>query len=542
MRTYLDLSTFPVTCPVCGEKLPQITREHAMSHGYRSLAEFKEACGINYTTLLQRSREKLKELYNYDPTRWGLVIWTDTGECRYVTKRYVEDYDAARARGLRSANRFPLDDTAFNRHLSGRNPLAIFARGTHSRYFGFDVDTKEMAVHHALRIIHALQDEGIPKRYIHVSFSGGKGYHIELFTNKHVLFEHWVAFGAYILDAAGLNGEAIEFRPNKGNSHAWKLPLTFHHKTGNFAAFCDIDTLEPLEILESHDYLHQIEQMDVNLLFPILTRARQLEQEIERRREQERAAKRAQERKKKEAIKVTDKRVFQTDEEKRATAKRHLQHGLVAQGTRWNATRDIALYLYHENGMGVEEIREQLIEWTATQIERGMAATPLEQCIKEIDGILDWLPKTDGFYSTVRDITITREEIEFVLSVPQRLARDLLWALLLRSKAYAKRDGTFYTSDRDLQKLLCEPRPMSRAAISKWRRWLADNGYIIAIVPEKRFENGLATTYKLLFKPTENPEVIDAVTFDDNMDCRLLLRRIAAKLYTDKELKKMKLA
>lgn len=540
------MESLPVTCPVCGEKVPKLDLDHARSHGFRTLRAFKQKHDITYETLAQRSRQKFETLYNIDTARWVVGVRTATGEMRYVTRAYCKDFDSMRPdQRPRTANKFPMNTTVFRRHMSGLSPLAIFARGTHSRWFGFDVDTKDDAPVDTLKLVAALEAEGIPLQQIHVSYSGGKGYHVELFLdNVHIKFEDWEIFGRYVVSEAGLIGKAIEFRPTKSNGHAWKLPLTLHPKTGNFAAYCDRRTLEPLGIVDSHDYLFSIQPMPIDVLRPILSRARHADQEIQRRMEEERARKKAEDKEKGKAVQVRDDRVFQTTEEKKQTARRLLRDGLIVQGTRWNATRTIALYLYHEQGLEIDQIREILIEWTAQQIEKSLALTPLDQCIREIDEILKWVQEdTDGFYATERDIHVTRAEIDWVITVHQRYARDLLWALLLKSKAYAKRDGTFYTSDRQLEKFL----PISPTTIRKWRKWLVDHNYIETDIPDddkerkRRYYTGQATTYRLLFEPPETSEVVDSVVFREEMDCRDLLKQIAARLFDRKTLRRMKL-
>jgi hypothetical protein len=536
-----------IQCPICGERLPQIDRAHALKHGSTGLKDFREAYGITYTTLLQRSREKIKQLYNVDFARWGLIIRDVAGLNRYVRKQYFDgdDYSEAKERGIKSASRYPLNDTALNNHFKGTNPVAIFARGDRSRYFGFDVDSKELAPVHTLKIVTMLEVEGIPREHIHVSYSGGKGYHIELFTDKHIEITQWNDLGEYILHIADLIAQPIEFRPNRNNSHAWKLPLTYHHKTGYFAGYCDNRTLEVNDVARSHDYLFAIEQMSLETVVPLLRKAERHKAEVQQKVEEAKAARKAVERKKKEAVKITDDRLFRTDDEKRASVEDRLKYGLIYEQTRWSVTCDIAVFLFHEYGNSIEEVREQLIEWTEREIDKGRASTPIDEAIREIDSILAWVQTTNCFYATIREITITRGEIDWVLTVPDPKARDLLWALLLRSKAHTKqRDGTFYTSRKQLQDLLSKPRTMHPTVIAGRRQWLIDNGYIEAVISKPHIDKTKrkASTYRLLFVTENSPEVIDSVEFNEALDCRELLRSIAAKLFDVSELQKLKLA
>lgn len=531
-----------VTCPLCGQQLQSLDRDHAKAHGHTSLAEFIDAYAIEYKTALQRSRMRFRQLYNIDVRRWAVVYFTESGNWRYVTKSYSDDYE--RDRHLTgAASKFPLADSDFNRHFNGRNPLAIFAHGTHARYFGFDVDSKDDAPEHTLRIVKTLVSEGIPRPDVHVSFSGGKGYHVELFVDKHVKLEHWSAFGAYIIDKSGLTGAPIEFRPTKTNGHAWKLPLTFHHKTGSFAGYCDNETLEVYGEQDSHDYLFLIRPFEGAILYPILRRARQAVSGIERRRKEEAQEKRKTEDAGRKAVKITEPLLFQSPDEKKTSAIRYLTEGLVTPGTRHNITVLLACYLWHECGNTVEEIEQILTEWTERQIERGLVGSTAEEYTDDIRRISAWAQTTPAFYSIIKEISITRAEVEWVLTVPNRVARDVLWAILLRAKVYAKADGSFYTSDRDLQKVLSKPRLINRTTVSKWRRWLSEHEYIVATVPDQKtaYHLRIATSYRLQFQPPENAEVIDTVTFEDGMDGRELLRAVAGKLYSAQEMRKFKL-
>jgi len=549
----LEIDVLPVACPLCGEKVVKLNREHAMKHGFKTLTEYKEKAGINFVTLAQRTRKKIFQLYNIDQKRW-VVGYLNGNNMRYVTKNYVENYDEAVKKGMRSASKFQLSDQDFNRHLKGNNPIAIFAYGKNSRYFGFDIDSKELAPGHVYKLMNVLESEGIPREHIHVSFSGSKGYHIEIFTDKHIRIAEWAIFARYIIDKAKLSNESIEFRPTANNGHAWKLPLTFHPKTGNFAGYCDRVTLDVLDVIESHDYIFEIEQLDAtSIIFPILEKAKRHESEILKRQAAEKEKERREKDERRKAVKVTEVDLFKTSVEKQVTAVKLLNEGLPGKGTRWNAMRNVLIpYLKEEQGMEPEEVRDLLVEWTAREIENGKVGTSYENCIKEIDQLIDtYFDRIEGFFTRVRDIEITRGEIEWVVGVLEKVksssrARDLLWVLLLISKAYKKKDGTFFASRELIQKLMRKQKDSGRfktispLSIQKYREWLKDNGYLTFSIPDNHFKERKATIYKLSYVE-EQPEIIDSLTFDDDLDSQTLLRQIAIKLYTPKALKKLKL-
>src|SRR5699024_2055201 len=152
--------------------------------------------------------------------------------------------------------------------------------------------------------------------------------------------------------------------------------------------------------------------------------------------------------------------------------------------------------------------------------------------------------KVTDFYSVIKDIEITRAEVDWVMSVIKKggakNARDLLWVLLLLSKAYeerVKRKGTFFVSREQLQNLLSKPTRIGTGAIERQLRWLAENGYLTFEVPRYSYGKRLSTVYKLSDIDEVKPEIIDSVTFTEDTDGRQLLADIAEKLYTPTALK-----
>lgn len=530
------MSQLYVTCPVTGERMERFTKEHAQKLGFPSLSKYRKAYNLDYLTVYQRSRNHLKRLYNVDFKRWVVGYRNSDGEMRYVTKIYEPGTTST----ARAASRFPLGDSNFNAHFAGVHPLAIFAFGTHARYFGFDVDSKEQAPTHTLKIVQTLVAEGFSRHDIHVSFSGGKGYHVELFTAQHLSFADWVTFGRYIIDKAGLTGEPIEFRPTSNNSHALKMPLTKHPKTGRFAGYCDNQTLEVLDEQQSHDYLATIQQIDVDPVLAVIDRAKTAKTATKP------AAK--PDKPKQKAVRVREVGLFKTTAEKKETAVKLLSEGLPGTGTRWKAMRNVLIpYLKIEQGCDERETREILVNFCRREHEAGRITTPLDKCEREIDDLIkNYYPLVDGVYSNVREVEITRNEVEWVAGVIEqdgsRTARDLLWALLLLKKAYANKKGEFFAARATVQKLLAKPRKISPVTIQKSRDWLAENGYIEFTVPDNSFRERRATTYKLLNEEATETEILGQVQFDEELDSRALLKEVTKHLYASPELKKLKLS
>jgi len=510
-----------IQCPATHELVSKLDKAQALRAGYASLRLYKAKHHIEYTTVEQRSFQKMKKLYNVDFRRWVVGYETPKGMV-YATKKYG-------GRG-KSACDFPLGPTQFNEHFSGKHPLAIFAHGKESKFFAMDVDTKEHARNDTYLIVETLISAGISRQHIHVNFSGSKGYHVTLFSDKALPFETWHKLGDYVRYKCEFSGNDVEYRPNETNGHALKLPLTLHPKTKAFAGYCN-EFLTVLDEQASHDYLNAIEPMDSEELIELIGELDEFERQESP----------------KDAVEVVDNRLFQTSEEKTDSAIKLLTDGLAAPGTRWKAIRNTLIpYIKCEMGCDAEETRDILYGFCEREYEKGRSTTGKEQYEREIDDLIEnFYPLVTGIYSVQRDIVISREEVEWVVSVIEnggsRASRDLLWALLLMRKTYGGKDGRFFASRETIQKLLSKPRTISPATIQKSRDWLADSGYITYKVPDDSFSKRRATSYTVEFNEPEEVTILKKMTFEQESDARNLLSLIADSLYSKTDVRRLKL-
>lgn len=528
----IDIQDLKITCLQSGKQLSRITKAHAETLGYTTLKAYREATGLQHITAAQRARGDFKRLYNLDFKRW--VSGFDRGDGDGMTYG-TKTYDPTGKSAARSAVPFPLADNTFSKHLTGESPLAVFAHGDGSRYFVLDVDTKETAAGDTLKLIEVMTSIGIDREHIHVSFSGSKGYHIELYVDGRLKFKDWEKLGIYVIYSAGFTEKEIEMRPNVNNSLAVKLPLTLHPKTKLFAGYCD-NAMNILDVQTSYEYLAAIQPSSA-------VDMRQLTDRIEITHDKEPDKPKP---KRQAGVKVVDNRLYQSSEQKRDSAVRILTHGLSNGGTRWNAMRNTLIpYLKIEVGCDPDETRDILNDFCANEYAAGRSATVPEESAKQVDDLIrDFYPLVDGIYSIKRDIEVTRGEIEWVVNVVERggtrLTRDLLWALLLMRKAYGDKKGDFFASRERVQSLLSKPRTISPSTIQKSRNWLSDNNFIQYEVPENSYKLRKATTYLLNYEESGEIVTLDQVYFDEEMDSRELFRKITERLYTPRELKLLK--
>ncbi|RUL51110.1 hypothetical protein EK386_12945 [Lysinibacillus antri] len=155
------------------------------------------------------------------------------------------------------------------RHLDGKTTYGIFNGNTVNKFITFDIDYADdsaMARWATFNIIQALESEfNIRSSDIHVSFSGNKGYHVDLYFDKAIKADDAKSFYERVINTAGLPSEKVEFRPSY--TQAVKLPLGIHQKTGKRCWFVDRETLEPIE---SFDYLNDVASMDHSLILDAL--------------------------------------------------------------------------------------------------------------------------------------------------------------------------------------------------------------------------------------------------------------------------------
>ena len=90
-----------------------------------------------------------------------------------------------------------------------------------------------------------LRSLGLPRDKAYVSFSGRKGYHVEVFFDRIVDLGSLFNLYCHVIKGGALNPEKVEFRPTP--TMAIKLPLSVHGKTGNVCWFVDQATLKPIE-------------------------------------------------------------------------------------------------------------------------------------------------------------------------------------------------------------------------------------------------------------------------------------------------------
>lgn len=153
----------------------------------------------------------------------------------------------------------PLKLYHLRKHLEGQRTIGTFS-GTHlTKFICFDIDYAEPKI--AKWITYKIADTLLRasiQNFV-VSFSGKKGFHVELFLDKAISTELARRFFSFILNAAEIPVDGVgqvEYRPS--NTQGVKLPLGVHQETGQFCGFCCVsDGLRVMDPDESFAYFSQ---------------------------------------------------------------------------------------------------------------------------------------------------------------------------------------------------------------------------------------------------------------------------------------------
>ncbi|MFD1018678.1 TOTE conflict system archaeo-eukaryotic primase domain-containing protein [Thalassobacillus hwangdonensis] len=384
---------------------------------------------------IKQLTNKFNELYIQ--TRSKYLVQFPEG--KYVTLSYAPDNRVAK-----------FNDSMVPTHLKGDLTYGIFSGGPFSKFITFDVDCAKESLSKwiTLKLVYTLETEyAINRKDIHVSYSGNKGYHVDLFFNEQVRVEDLREFFKSVLIEVGDIPEGeIEFRPSW--TQGVKLPLGVHQQTGNRCWYVDNYTLEPIE---SYEYILGIKPMSATLITDTdfgLTD---------------------------EQIKEFEKVASSTDITVNAVdlsgalqrARKIIETGrLMQSGTRHKTTFTLACF---GNSQGWEEeeavgvIMDILLATPRNYFSEG--STP-EYWRKEAERLVGYVFKNDiTVKESDQSLTIYKSEILAVLGCGTFRQKQLAYAMLITSKRYG---NIFYLTINTAMKMIgTKSRPTVVTAIKK---------------------------------------------------------------------------
>jgi hypothetical protein len=345
--------------------------------------------------------------------------------------------------------KYPLADWVVSRHLSGSTTIGILlGEAGLTKFFTFDVDIKDNPAESGevtRRLVNILIDRyGIAREDIHVSISGQKGYHVDLYFDS-VFFEHeLIPFYQEVLNELNETPKRIERRPTK--EYGIKLPLGYHMATDIYCAYIDSQTFEPLSL----QYFLNIEPIswkefsnDILSDCSITSVADESTVPLPR-----------TVKKKRPKISIDfHKDIMQEMEVEEIFIEGHL----LRSGTRNNFTLSASIYL-KENGTTEKEAREkilQVLENTINdpQTRKFISMTNLKALKQETARVVGNAYTHDykiSKNSHATKIEIYSGELKAILSIGNSVLARLLFVLLIHSKRFSNRNGVFFCTYRQL--------------------------------------------------------------------------------------------
>ena len=147
-------------------------------------------------------------------------------------------------------------DYFIKRHIQGKSTYGIFVDKI-SKFLTFDIDIKANNINIddvartqkwvLYKVVDILEREGLGQ-YLNISFSGSKGYHVDLVFDNPIRTEVLKAYGEYIIKKYDLenildynNKKIAEVELRGCNNQGVKLPLGLNQKTKKYMGYLDDD-------------------------------------------------------------------------------------------------------------------------------------------------------------------------------------------------------------------------------------------------------------------------------------------------------------
>lgn len=321
---------------------------------------------------------------------------------------------------------------------------------------------------------------GIPAKDIHVSVSGGKGLHVDLFLSDAIKYTILEEFYKQVIADCGLTEGEVEFRPNGAGV---KLPLGKNMKTKRLMVFCAYSDkfaiskssakggtrhFKNMSLADSYKYFLRIEPMDLAWFTgaggPL---------EIARG-----EAKLRKEAKRKLNLTDSEEKTYdehynkgdwsdKTPEERKEQLENILgMNHLDGYLKRHMTTYFLAMHLRSEgyNQETVEDVISEVISNTFANPDTRYCIsedTTLEFALSEVARLTKYVFDNDKeIHFTQKKITISRAEVLKILALKKPWERQMTLAFLIHEKKYAKEKGAnFFLAYSDLRKYGCDTKP-----------------------------------------------------------------------------------
>ncbi len=463
------LQAFFTVCKVCGQQLKRLTNSHLKRHG------------LTYAAYQQ--------------------IYEPEAAARQVAVKFINDfYITRRSRWLEYSNgkaytvsnrAWKLNDSDIMQHLSGSKGIGVYFPEKVSKFIGLDIDSLDVGLLN--RVYRGVMQYGIDDCNILMSFSGGKGYHVDVFLSEPVDKVVINSFYEALLFDIDATEKQVELRG--GGGQAYKLPLGYHYKTGAYC--CPVDEFGNEISLE---ILQQIRPVESRVIFDAVDINYSPDQF---------AALKIQHEDLLESIELLESH-SRTNEMTIKQTEALIDAGQPAEGDRHKALRLIASYCKDVKSYCLGETVDFLKNW----INKTWKKTFPAEWLRNAETVARSVFKT-GFIFRVHanEISISLPEIREIFSVKTgnklqtEALRRLYYIFLLQSKAYAGADGVFYMSRNQIGAMGAKQNPI---VLQQQIEQLKKLGKLMVV---KRNQNAGKGNSRNKFKKPNNYKLIQFETY-----------------------------
>ena len=314
-------------------------------------------------------------------------------------------------------------------HLDGKYALCVFSGPKITRFLCVDID--EGGKKAVRQVVDAFVELGIPKNQIYISISGRKGYHVDIFFNPWLYNEKAKNLYDLMIWKTGLNPKKVEYMPRP--THAVKIPLGIHAKTGRRCWFLDQDTLEPIEDM---DYVETILPIDNDIVLGII-------RDNNKKRWNELYAEMICEDRRDNSINYQKELNFDDDYwESKRVEQRGTRHGIMTQ---------IACDFRHY-GANRYQIEKALTGFYYRQ-DMGLMDTSENEVLDDINEISKWAEESVPVWSyrpspsevEPRTAVFDKTDINYILNAPTSAARKVAFLLWFYCKLFNSAHISYWT-------------------------------------------------------------------------------------------------
>ena len=412
----------------------------------------------------------------------------------------------------REVTHYNLNDGSLKRHLEGKETVGVFTGSQITKYICFDVDTREHAERDARHLVNVLVDDyNINRNDIHISLSGSKGLHCELYLDRVISYKMAERFYNDVRIKAGFNKEQVELRPQPGQGV--KLPLGINRKTGKRCYYVDSHTFRPIENLE---HILTIEPMSADFfelefseLEPIIVNEEQAEELTE-------------------TIGSINTNTIDLENTLQYVEDVLALGHIKQSGTRNNMTLALAIYLKEHYGAEQEDVVKHITDIMLTSKQQHGTVSSTEKFIKsETKRIVNVVYKYNyKLTKKNRDVEIYRQEVLDILNIKEKHLKQLYLIHLIQSKRHAKANGNYYITYDTMSNMGATKNTKS---LAKYMKELEDRDYL-EVVQRKVWDiDRLKTEGKSVYKPNIyrvkkiviSEDDVDSITIKDNQELEL---------------------